>query len=342
MAGPGRGRAATYEAAPNIALVKYWGIRDPERALPYNSSLSVTLAGLTTRTTVRFDPDLASDRLVLNGRTETGGPLRSVTEFLDRVRRRAGLEAWAVVRSRNNFPTASGLASSASGFAALAGAAARAAGLRLDAEELSRLARFGSGSACRSVFGGFVEWRAGRRADGRDCRAVPLYPPGHWLALVDLVCGVADAPRKEIRSAVAMQASVETSPGFAARQRALPARLRRIRRALADRNAARLFPLLIEECDDFRAVCEGTRPPLDYLTDTSREILEAVRSLNRSAGRPVAGYTHDAGAHVHIFTLRPELPRLRAALEGIDGINRFWTLRPGPGGRYVRTAAARR
>ncbi|MHB8351647.1 MAG: diphosphomevalonate decarboxylase [Thermoplasmata archaeon] len=341
MAMAGRGREATYEAAPNIALVKYWGIRDPARALPFNSSLSVTLAGLITRTTVRFDPGLTADRLILNGRRATGNPLRSVREFLDRIRRVAELEEFAVVRSRNNFPTASGLASSASGFAALAGAAARAAGLSLDAEALSRLARFGSGSACRSVFGGFVEWRAGRRPDGGDCRAVQLFPPGHWPALVDLVCGVAHAPHKEIRSAVAMQASVETSPGFAARQRALPARLLRIRRALAQRSGARLFPLLIEECDDFRAVCEGTQPSLDYLTATSRQILEAVRTLNRDAGRFVAGYTHDAGAHVHIFTLRPDLPRLRAALAGIDGIDRFWTLRPGPGGRYVRPGARR-
>lgn len=336
MAGePGPSQEATYEAAPNIALVKYWGIRDPVRALPYNSSLSVTLAGLATRTTVRFDPALPADRLRLNGRLADGEPLRSVREFLDRVRQEARFDGFAEVRSRNNFPTASGLASSASGFAALAGAAARAAGLRPDAAALSRLARFGSGSACRSIFGGFVEWRAGHRPDGRDCRAFPLFPPDHWPELVDLVCVVRGAPVKTVRSAVAMQASVATSPGFAARQRALPARLLRIRRAIARRDGARLFPAIIEECDDFRAVCEGTRPTLDYLTATSREILEAVRALNRRSGRPVAGYTHDAGAHVHLFTLRSDLGRLRAALAGIDGLERTRTLRPGPGGRYV-------
>lgn len=149
-------RTATCEAAPNIALVKYWGMRDVARGLPYNSSLSLTLDRLRTRTTVRFDPALPRDELLLNGTAATGGPLNDVRRFLEGVRERAGIATHASVRSANNFPTASGLASSASGFAALAGAAARAAGLRPDAAALSRLARFGSGSACRSIFGGFV------------------------------------------------------------------------------------------------------------------------------------------------------------------------------------------
>ncbi len=118
--GPGR---ATFEAAPNIALVKYWGLRDVERALPSNSSLSFTVDRLRTRTTVVFDRMLPQDRLILNGREDNGSAREDVARFLDRVRERAGLHAHALVRSTNNFPTASGLASSASGFAALAGAA---------------------------------------------------------------------------------------------------------------------------------------------------------------------------------------------------------------------------
>lgn len=331
--------AVTCAAAPNIALIKYWGMRDVERGLPYNSSLSVTLDQLRTVTTVRFSDSATADRLVLNGRRATGGALASATTFLKVVRKMSGGSAYASVRSRNNFPTASGLASSASGFAALAGAASRAAGLKLDAAALSRLARSGSGSACRSIFGGFVEWRAGRRPDGRDCHAVPLFPAGHWSQLMDLVLGVRDAPEKAVRSAVAMQASVATSPAYAARQEALPARIAAMRRAIARREAARLFPLLIEECDEFRLVCETTSPSLDYLTATSREILDRVLRLNATAGRPVAGYTHDAGAHVHVFVERADLPALRAALRGCPGISRRWELRPGPGIRFLRNAA---
>jgi diphosphomevalonate decarboxylase len=327
---------ATYEAAPNIALVKYWGMRDEALGLPYNSSISVTLARLHTRTTVRFLPELVEDRLKLNGAPAAPGPLGSASRFLDHVRERAGISLHADVRSVNNFPTASGLASSASGFAALAGAGARAAGLELNPAELSSLARRGSGSASRSIFGGFVEWNAGSRPDGRDCVARPLFGPRHWGSLLDVVAGVADAPHKEVRSAVAMQSSVQTSPLFPTRQRALPARIRRIRKAIRERDSATLFPRLIEECDEFRAVCESTRPALDYLTGTSREILARVRRLNAEAGRPVVGYTHDAGAHVHLFVLRPDLARLRKALRPIRGISRTWTLLPGGGGRYLR------
>ena len=325
----------TYEAPPNIALVKYWGVRDPARALPFNSSISVTLDRLRSRTSVRFDPDRADDRVVLNGRPATGGPRDGVVRFLDRVRALAGTTDRADVRSANNFPTASGLASSASGFAALAGAATGAAGLVLSDRDLSRLARFGSGSACRSVFGGFVEWRAGERPDGRDCYARSLYGPDHWPELVDLVLLVRGAPVKEVRSADAMQSTVRTSEYFAERQTELPARVRRIRSAIGSRSADRLFPLVMEECDSFRRVCETTDPPLDYLTSTSRAILAEVRAVNRSAGRPVAAYTHDAGAHVHVFTLRRHLATLRARLTPLEGVERTLVVRPGTGGRRV-------
>jgi diphosphomevalonate decarboxylase len=329
------GAAVTYAAPPNIALVKYWGVRDRDLQIPYNSSLSVTLDRLRSRTRVAFDPALRDDRVELNGRVAEGGPRRGVTDFLDRVRGLAGVDARADVRSDNNFPTASGLASSASGFAALAGAASLAAGLHLSERDLSRLARFGSGSASRSVFGGFVEWQAGHRPDASDCYARPRFPADHWPALVDLVLLVEGAPVKEVRSADAMQASVRTSPEFARRQREVPGRLRRIVGAIRDRSAERLFPLVMEECDSFRTVCETTVPSLDYLTATSRAILAEVRTLNRGRGRAIAGYTHDAGAHVHVFTRVRELPEVRKALAHLPGVRSSLVVRPGPGGRPV-------
>jgi len=329
---------ATYEAAPNIALVKYWGVRDPKLALPYNSSLSVTLDRMRTRTTVTFDPDQVDDTLELNGKLAAEPARRSVSELLDRIRARAGIASRAQVVSSNNFPTASGLASSASGFAALAGAGAAAAGLRLRPRELSQLARYGSGSACRSIFGGFVEWRAGSRPDGRDCYAAPLFGPDHWPALRDLVVLLADAPEKQVRSAVAMQASVRTSPAFAQRQSEVPSRIAAIRRAIRDRDAGALLPLIMEECDSFRNVCETTRPSLDYLTATSRAVLAEVLRINAGAGRPVAGYTHDAGAHVHVFLLARDAASVRRRLARIRGVRSTLLLRPGPGGRAIGRA----
>lgn len=326
---------ATYEAPPNIALVKYWGVRDRARAIPYNSSISVTLDRLRSRTTVRFDAEIGTDRVELNGEAATGGPRESVVRFLDRVRELAHVTYGAEVRSENNFPTASGLASSASGFAALTGAATAALDLRLSGRELSRLARFGSGSAARSVFGGFVEWRAGVKPDGSDCYARPLYGPDHWPALVDLVVIVKAAPVKSIRSEDAMQTTVATSPVYARRLKELPSRIRKIRAAIGARDPRRLFPLVMEECDSFREVCETTRPSLDYLTTTSRALLAEVRSINREAGRPVAAYTHDAGAHLHVFTLARDVAKVRRRLARLPGVERTAVLHPGPGGRRV-------
>ncbi len=332
---------AVFDAPPNIALVKYWGVRDPDLVLPYNSSLSVTLDRLRSRTSVRFSDDLDTDRVSLNGAEATGGAREAVVAMLDLVRARAGTDLRATVRSENNFPTASGLASSASGFAALAGAASAAAGLSLSAPELSRLARRGSGSASRSVFGGFVRWDAGRRADGEDCYARTLFGPDHWPALVDLVVLVEGAPVKEVRSADAMQATVRTSPEYARRLAELPKRLARIERAIAARAPDRLFPLVMEECDSFRAVCETTVPSLDYLTTTSRAVLEEVRTLNREAGRPVVAYTHDAGAHVHLFTLERHVRRIRRRITELDGVRSTLLVRPGPGMRRVDRARQR-
>jgi diphosphomevalonate decarboxylase len=333
--------SATFDASPNIALVKFWGVRDPELVLPYNSSISVTLGGLRSRTRVRFDPGLEDDRVVLNRDPATGPPRVAIVTMLDLVRDRAGVLSRAEVVSENNFPTSSGLASSASGFAALAGAASAAAGLALSPRELSRLARLGSGSAARSIFGGFVLWRAGTRADGRDSYARSLYGERHWPELVDVIALVENAPLKEVRSAEAMQATVRTSPDYPGRLASLPARSVRIVRAIGARNAKLLFPLVMEECDSFRNVCETTRPPLDYLTPASRAVLAEVRALNRAAGRPVAAYTHDAGAHVHVFTLAGHLRAVRRRLAAVPGVRETLVVRPGAGAHRLGTPADR-
>ncbi len=326
---------AVYDAPPNIALVKYWGVRDRQLVLPYNSSLSVTLDRLRSRTAVAFSPDRPRDEVLINGAPAEGGARDAVVGMLDLVRAAAGSTDRARVVSENNFPTASGLASSASGFAALAAAASAAAGLRSSPQELSRLARRGSGSASRSIFGGFVRWEAGRRADGRDSFARTLFPPEHWPALVDLVAIVDGAPVKSVRSADAMQSTVRTSPEYARRLAELPRRTTKMVRAIAARDAGRLFPLVMEECDSFREVCETTVPSLDYLTPTSRAIMEEVRTLNRERGRPIVAYTHDAGAHMHLFLLARDVRIVRRRLGEIAGIGSTLLLRPGPGVRPV-------
>src|SRR5690625_4101414 len=171
---------ATAQAHTNIALIKYWGKRHESLILPTNNSLSVTFDGFHTTTTVTFDEQLKQDSFYLNGEQISGIPYERVTNFLDLVRKKAQKTLYAKVESKNNVPTAAGFASSASGFAALAAAASRALQLELDETTLSRLTRQGSGSACRSIYGGFVEWQKGQAEDGTDSYAVQIAKEDHW------------------------------------------------------------------------------------------------------------------------------------------------------------------
>ncbi|MBI5544946.1 MAG: diphosphomevalonate decarboxylase, partial [Deltaproteobacteria bacterium] len=204
---------STAVAHPNIALVKYWGKRDEALILPHQSSLSMTLDGLTATTTVEFS-DRADDVAQIDGRRLDGEELARIVQLLDLVRERAGFKLRARVASKTDFPKAAGLASSAAGGAALAAAAAWAAGLQLEPRDLSILARRSSGSACRSIQGGFCEWKRGSAADGSDSFAELVAPESHWpeLRMVVVIC--ADEA-KEVSSRDAMQRCVETSPFFA-------------------------------------------------------------------------------------------------------------------------------
>jgi len=167
---------ATAIAPSNIALVKYWGKRDEKLILPQNSNISVTLQGLFTTTTVEFDSKHPKDVFILGGIEQSGEEAQRVLETLEMIRGLGGIKLKAKVESVNSFPTAAGLASSASGAAALALAASSAAGLKLSSRDLSIIARRNSGSGSRSVEGGFVEWEKGERADGQDSYGKQLYP----------------------------------------------------------------------------------------------------------------------------------------------------------------------
>ena len=226
---------ATALAHPNIALIKYWGNRDDQLRLPLTGSLSMALDGLDTVTRVCFDPDLAADRFILNGMEQSGAALNRVASFLDHVRQLAGLNRFAQVESNNNYPSGAGIASSAAAFAALAVAASKAAGLELSEVELSRLARLGSGSACRSVPGGFAEWLPG--SGDADSYAVQIAPPEHW-DVVDLIV-VVDRGEKAVGSSAGHKLAA-TSPLQALRVAGEPERLEQCRIAILTRDFVRL------------------------------------------------------------------------------------------------------
>ncbi len=313
---------ATAQAFANIAFIKYWGNCDPESNIPANGSISMNLDELFTRTTVTFDPALEADELFLDGQPLSGPPLARVSAFLDRVRGMAGRREFARVESANNFPMGAGLASSASAFAALALAASRAAGLHLAEKDLSRLARLGSGSACRSVPGGFVEWRVSECAE--DSYAVSIAPPEHWR-LADCIALVSQAHKPT--GSTAGHALAHTSPLQAARVADAPRRLDLCRRAILARDFDALAYVVELDSNLMHAVMITSSPPLYYWQPATLEILRSVAAW-RAAGLPVCA-TVDAGPNVHVLCPGEAAPQVRTRLAEIPGVQRVLTAFPG-------------
>lgn len=287
---------ATAVAHPNIAFIKYWGNRDETLRLPQNGSISMNLRELTTTTSIAFSPSLKQDSLFLNEREINGAALQRVSSFLDQVRNLANSRLHARVTSVNNFPIGAGIASSAAAFAALSLAASAALGLNLTEKELSRLARLGSGSACRSVPGGFVEWMVGK--DDADSTAVSIAPADHWN-LVDCIA-VTQTSHKPVGSTEG-HALASSSPLQAARLADTPRRLDLCRQAIEQRNFPALANIVEQDSTIMHAVMMTSTPPLFYWEDSSLRIMKHVAAW-RAAGLP-ACYTLDAGSNVHVITL---------------------------------------
>lgn len=313
---------ATAISCPNIAFIKYWGNRDETLRLPSSGSISMNLGGLTSRTSVVFQPGLPADRLRLNGQDISGPGWQRTMALLDRVRALAGLAWRAEVTSANNFPTGAGIASSASGFAALAAAAACAAGLDLDEAALSRLARTASGSACRSIPAGFVEWQAGE--DDASSYAVSIAPPDHW-ELADCIAVVSQAHKTTISQDG--HALAYTSPLQPARLADAPRRLDLCRQAILQRDFAALAEVMELDSNLMHAVIQTSRPPILYWQPATLGVMQAV-SVWRAEGLPVA-YTIDAGPNVHVICLAAQTEAVCQRLEAVPGVQKVITASPG-------------
>ena len=304
---------ATALAHPNIAFIKYWGNRDERLRLPMNGSISMNLDGLHTRTTVSFQPELALDELTINGREISGSGLTRVSAILDEVRAAAGIQVKAKVTSENNFPSGAGIASSAAAFAALSVAATKAAGLAWNEAQLSRLARHGSGSACRSIPAGFVEWETG--AGDADSVAVSIAGPDHW-ALADCVA-VVSAGHKSIGSTEG-HALAPTSPLQAARVADAPRRLEICRRSILSRDFDGLAAIIELDSNLMHGVMMTSNPALLYWQAATLTVMRAVREW-RAAGLPVA-YTIDAGPNVHVICPQGQAGAVAKKLNELPGV----------------------
>ena len=354
-------RKATCRAGSNIAFIKYWGVAEVATGqagdqppvhgeglnIPLNNSISMTLADAHTTTTVAWEDSarLPEDAVAIDGVQLKGSAADRVVAHLGRLRALAGVSDRARVVSNNNFPMASGIASSASGFAALTVAGAAALGLRLDATRLSAVARQGSGSASRSLFGGFVEWErgwGGGESDGErggaprlrldsaplDSQSVAhqMYDERHW-ALRDVIA-IVSAGAKRISSSSGHRLAA-TSPLNAARTARVGVWLDSVRRAIAERDISLLGPVLEADALAMHGVMMTSEPSLLYWQPGTLEVLHAARAW-REEGVPVY-FTIDAGPNVHLICEADAAAEVERRVSALPAVQRVLTSGPGTG-----------
>lgn len=317
---------ATALAHPNIALVKYWGKQDAPGNRPAVPSLSMTLDSLWTRTRIRFDPALSADTLSINGVDSEPATART-RACLDALRQRAGRGGFARVETQNNFPTGAGLASSASGFAALVVAASRALELDLPARELARIARRSSGSAARSMYGGFVEMP---REEPEET-AYPLLAAERWP--LSVVVAITTAEAKDVGSSEGMTRTAQSSDYYAAWVAAADTDFTEARDAVLSQNFDRLARVSERSCLKMHALMLSADPGLIYWNEASVACLHRIRAL-RAGGAPVF-FTMDAGPQVKAICAAEAAPQVAGALAAVPGVARVLRCGLGSGARLV-------
>ncbi len=311
---------ASAAAHPNIAFIKYWGNRDHKLRIPANGSLSMNLAPLETRTTVSFDTDLNSDQLTLNGEAAGGQALERVSTLLDLIRTLAKINTYARVVSDNSFPTGTGIASSASAFAALTLAGVTSLGLELPEKSLSQLARTGSGSASRSIPGGFVEWEP----EGESSYAYSIADPEHW-DLVDFITLISEEHKKVVSSEGHKLA--DSSPLQKARVADTPRRLDICRKATLDKDFQAFGEIVEQDSNLMHSVMMTSDPPLYYWQPGTIEVINAVQRW-RQEGLPVC-FTIDAGPNVHVICPAEAADKIRPKLGSLIDVKSILECTPG-------------
>lgn len=321
---------ATGHATSNIAFVKYWGRIDEALRLPMNGSISMNLAAATTTTTVVFDEAVDADSIHPNSQPLNDKQAARIFHHIDRIRALAGIQTRVCIATRNNFPMGAGIASSASGFAALTVAAAHAAGLSLNERELSILARQGSGSACRSIPAGFVEWHYGETST--ESFAEQIAPPEHW-DIRDLIV-ITQTGHKAVGSTKGIQL-VETSPFNPIRIELAHQSMDIIRRAILERDWTTFGEETEREAVRLHVIAMTSQPPIFYWSPTTVAVLQAIMTW-RAKGLE-SYFTIDAGANVHVMVQPTDVDELEARLRKLDGVTEVMHSRPGDGTSLLST-----
>ncbi|NGC77188.1 diphosphomevalonate decarboxylase [uncultured Limosilactobacillus sp.] len=316
---------ATAKAHTNIALVKYWGKENQELIIPQTDSLSLTLNEFYTTTTVNFDDQLTSDQVYVDKQLLDQQDAKKVVHILNLVRKLSGINYFAKVNSTNHVPTAAGLASSASAFAALAGAASSAAGLKLSSRDLSRLARRGSGSATRSIYGGLVEWQKG--TDDQSSFAKPILEDVDFP--IEMLAVLVNTKKKKISSRSGMQSSVATSPYYDAWRKVVARDMTAIKKAIEAKDIDLIGHIAEENALRMHALTLSADPGFTYFNAETLTIIKAVQDLRNNGVN--CYYTMDAGPNVKVIYDRMNREKIVTKLSNIIGHDRLVVSQPGPG-----------
>lgn len=319
----GQARAHT-----NIALIKYWGKKDPDLFLPMVSSLSLTLSAFYTDTRVSFSESYTENRLLVNGLEQTGKAKESLDRFMSVIGSKMEHPLPIHVESFNHVPTAAGLASSASAYAAMTGAIAQALNWDLDHQSLSRIARRGSGSATRSLFGGFVEWEKG--TDDLSSKAIPI-DDGLWD--VGMLALVLNDKEKTISSRDGMAKTVATSPFYPAFVSSQDSDLELMKKAIKERDIVSMGEIAEHNAMKMHATTLSAKPPMTYLSPDSLRAIKAVQDL-RSSGF-TCYYTMDAGPNVKILSPASQQDDLIKSLRQLFKDVTLVKSQAGPAMRYL-------
>lgn len=314
-------------AHPNIALAKYWGKRNAELNIPAMDSLSITLDTLTTITTMSLDQDLKRDEFILNNKTTSEEERTKISKFLDLFRKNSKIKSYSHIVSVNNFPTSAGLASSASGFAALATAANKLYNTNYDTQHLSTIARQGSGSAARSLFGGYVWMHSGQSKDGSDSFAEQI--AGDDFFPLTIFVMVTSKHQKEVSSRTGMQISATTSPFYKAWLDTINNDITVLKSAILNKDFDTMAEISMESCIKMHSVMMTSRPSLFYWNRDTYSIIEFVRNLH-FLKYPIF-FTIDAGPQVKIITLPDESEKILKKIKDLNNILKLYVINLGSG-----------
>ncbi|KRK98036.1 mvaD protein [Secundilactobacillus odoratitofui DSM 19909 = JCM 15043] len=318
-------KPVTAKAHTNIALVKYWGKLDETLIIPQNASLSITLDEFYSTTSVLFDDALDADQVTFDDQRLKAGQVTKISHFMDHVRQMAGIKSYAQIVTQNHVPTAAGLASSASGFAALAGAASTAAGLQLDRRALSRLARLGSGSATRSIFGGFAAWQQGH--DDETSYGYPIDETPDWD--IAIVAVILTTKKKSISSREGMRLSVNTSPFYPAWVETSRVDFETVQKAITERDFETLGHTAEQNAMRMHALTLSADPSFTYFNADSLKTMQLVRELRLQGLQ--CYFTMDAGPNVKVICRNSDADQIAKALQAVFGTANVRVTHPGPG-----------